>query len=129
MAEVSSSVESLFSSVLILEDSPIIALDMEQIVVDMGAKSVSSCRTCEEAFEALASQEFQFALLDIHLGNHNSLPIAEHLVRTKTPFLFVTGSSSFEGEVAEMPDVPRLSKPFVQRQLTDAITALPFAQG
>lgn len=122
MADVSSSVETLVRSVLILEDSPIIALDMEQIVFDMGADFVWSCRTCEEAFAALASNEFQFALLDIHLGSQNSLPVAAHLVRSKTPFLFVTGSSSLAGEVLELPDVPRLSKPFVQRQLIAAIT-------
>ncbi len=108
-------------TVLILEDNAIIALDMEDILQEMGAAHVVVCRTCREALDALVVHDVQFALLDVHLGDETSLGVAQALRSEQIPFLLVSGSGKERAPRFDMGDVPELSKPFTSRQLQMAV--------
>jgi CheY-like chemotaxis protein len=110
--------------VLVVEDNMIIALDIEDILLGLGAKRVIICRTCQEGLDALVTNDVQIALLDVHLGEETSLDVARALLASRKPFLFVTGSSAHGGAVIDMPDVPTLSKPFTAYQLRTAVNQL-----
>ena len=108
--------------VLVLEDNPIIALDIEDTLQSIGAERVIMCRTCAEAFDSLSLVDVQFALLDVHLGNETSLDVANALRCARTPFMFVSASSAYGEAIFGMSDVEYLPKPFTALQLKTALS-------
>jgi light-regulated signal transduction histidine kinase (bacteriophytochrome) len=86
-------------SVLLVEDSLIIALDAEDILRRLGAAHVATAGTVEHALEVIDTDRPALALLDINLGDQTSFPIADRLLQAGIPFLFATGY----GEQAQLP--------------------------
>ena len=99
-------------SVLLVEDSLIIALDAEDVLRRLGARSVTTEATVPGAIAAIEIDKPDLAVLDINLGDTNSFTIADRLMSLEVPFLFATGY----GEQARLPerlmDRPVLQKPY-----------------
>jgi light-regulated signal transduction histidine kinase (bacteriophytochrome) len=110
-------------SVLLVEDSLIIALDAEDIVTRLGAR-LEAASTSEAAHDILESNQFDFAILDINLGDQTSFGIADRLNETGVPFFFATGY----GEQAQLPDEHRsrivLQKPYTTHNMARAVEQL-----
>ncbi|WP_265530195.1 HWE histidine kinase domain-containing protein [Sphingomicrobium marinum] len=85
--------------VLLVEDSLIIALDAEDILVRLGASEVVTEATVENALAAIDEVKPDFAVLDINLGDRDSFSIADILLAKDIPFVFATGY----GEQAKLP--------------------------
>lgn len=108
--------------VLILEDEPLIAMDLEDIVSERCHAECLTERTSEAGL-ARVREGVDFALLDFNLGSEgrNSLDVAADLLRREIPFCFVSGSLS------ELPEglrhVPRVSKPFNAREIEELLPA------
>ncbi len=102
--------------ILILEDEPIIAIDLADIVGDMVDAEIVHAMNLEQATDALKG-EIDFALLDIAVGRagETSLPLARHLMSRGTPFCFV--SSCLEWLPPSFDSVPQLAKPFRERDV------------
>lgn len=77
--------------VLILEDDPLIALDLQSIVEGRGHEVVGVCDTLAEGRIRLADG-FDFALLDIDLSDGKSFDFASTLSERDIPFAFVSAS-------------------------------------
>ena len=115
--------------VLLVEDTMIIALDAEDVLLGLGATSVDIASTINEALRLIRTTPPDFALLDINLGDENSFPIALKLRALNIPFAFATGY----GEQIEMPaalqNVPIIQKPYnadtVQRQYHNVMESHP----
>ncbi|WP_293292711.1 hypothetical protein [Oricola sp.] len=78
------------STILLLDDDPIIAMDAAMEIEDHGHK----CHIAYDlasAFDLLNEVNPDAALLDFDLGGHTSLPIAVELHEQGLPFAFVTG--------------------------------------
>ncbi|MFN3945690.1 MAG: HWE histidine kinase domain-containing protein [Allosphingosinicella sp.] len=107
--------------VLLVEDSLIIALDAEDILSRLGARSVSPAANVNQALQILASERPELAMLDINLGDHNSFAIADRLKELDIPFLFATGY----GEQAQLPpaheDRRVLQKPYTVENVARAV--------
>jgi light-regulated signal transduction histidine kinase (bacteriophytochrome) len=86
-------------SVLLVEDSLIIALDAEDILKRLGAAEVVTTGTIEQALEVIEELKPDMAMLDINLGDQTSYAIADRLSDLGIPFLFATGY----GEQAQLP--------------------------
>ena len=81
------------TKILIVEDNPLIAADLEATVEDMGYWVVGPALTLEDGLELATEDEIDFALLDYDLGDGNdSAPIAEMLTSRGLKFAFVTGT-------------------------------------
>ncbi len=97
---------------LLVEDSLIIAMDAEDILLTLGADSVATAASVPQALAELRDAAPTAAILDINLGSETSLPIADRLHALGIPFLFATGY----GEQAQLPAihaaVPVLQKPY-----------------
>lgn len=78
--------------VLILEDDPFIALDLQGIVENEGHQVVGVHRSLAEARKRL-SDAFEFALLDIDVVDGKSFELASALDERKIPFAFVSASN------------------------------------
>lgn len=99
-------------SVLLVEDSLIIALDAEDILDRFGA-TVATASTPEAAHDFLDHDRVDFAILDINLGDQSSFGVADRLTELGIPFFFASGY----GEQANLP-VEHRSKAVVQKPYT-----------
>lgn len=86
-------------SVLLIEDSLIIALDAEDLLRRLGARHVRTESSAPGAIAAIELSPPDIAVLDINLGDHTSAPIASRLSELGIPFMFATGY----GEQSQLP--------------------------
>ncbi|MBV9527580.1 HWE histidine kinase domain-containing protein [Sphingomonas sp.] len=100
-------------NVLLVEDSLIIALDAEDLLDRLGANSVATESSAVGAIAAIETRRPDVAILDINLGDHDSVPIANRLLDLGVPYLFATGY----GEQGQLPDQHR-SRPVLQKPYT-----------
>lgn len=99
-------------SVLILEDSLIIAMEAEEILRESGAETVNIVSNVEQALATIAVEHYDFALLDVNLGDSMSFDFARTLRERGIRFGFVSGYSNTADFPSDMQDVPLLVKPF-----------------
>ena len=78
-------------TVLLVEDNPVIALEAEEMLTDLGARLVVSASTLRAAEDALSAHEFGFAMLDISVGCGTSFDFARRLSEARTPYVFASG--------------------------------------
>jgi DNA-directed RNA polymerase specialized sigma24 family protein len=80
------------TDVVIIEDEPLIALDLVQLVNDLGHRVVRVARTAEQAVEATHALRPGLVLADIHLADGSSgLDAVNEILRTiSLPVVFVT---------------------------------------
>ena len=108
---------------LVVEDEPLVALDIVAGLKDGGAQVVGPVGTIKDALHVIETKSFDAALLD---GNVHGQPvdeIAAALTRRHVPFVFVTGYGP-QGLPRAFATVTILSKPFTQNQLLDAAAGL-----
>jgi len=98
--------------VLLVEDSPIIAMNTEELLREIGVGEVRVAGSVVQALGHLDAMRFDLALLDLNLGDETSLPIALRLTEEGVPIVFVTGF----GDDLELPEqlrgTPVLKKPY-----------------
>jgi two-component sensor histidine kinase len=111
-------------SVLLVEDSLIISLDAEDILVRLGADTVSTHATAQGALDHLDASSASVAILDINLGDRTSFPVADRLVQLGIPFIFASGY----GEQAMLPMEHRnrqvVQKPYTLENIASALAEL-----
>jgi DNA-directed RNA polymerase specialized sigma24 family protein len=80
------------TEVIIIEDEPLIALDLVQLVNDLGHRVVKVARTADQAIEATRRLKPGLVLADIHLADGSSgLDAVNEILRTVSlPVIFVT---------------------------------------
>jgi light-regulated signal transduction histidine kinase (bacteriophytochrome)/CheY-like chemotaxis protein len=98
--------------VLILEDQLVIAVGLEQILMNAGIDDVITAGSESEAIKLLATRKPDVAVLDINLGNGTSIEVADELGRRKIPFLFATGYGDSIIIPGHLKHVPVLRKPY-----------------
>jgi len=112
-------------TVLLVEDSLIIAMDAEDILLQLGAKRVISAATVRNAIEEIDREKPEMAILDVNLGDQTSLPIAEHLLAAGTPFIFATGYGEQVGMSDLLAQIAVVQKPYSAESIATALQALP----
>ena len=108
---------------LIVEDEPLVALDIADTLVSAGAEVIGSLGSAKEALAAIESWQMDAALLDGNLHGQPVDEIAVALTRRNVPFVFVTGYGR-EALPKAFRSVGILSKPFGQPQLIEAAARL-----
>ena len=94
---------------------------LAQMVEELGHRVVAEAGSVGDAEPLARIAAFDLAILDVNLGGQDIDPIAEVIARRGLPFLFVSG---YGVTPAQFPGVPLLQKPFLLRQLNDAINSL-----
>jgi DNA-binding LytR/AlgR family response regulator len=107
--------------IILVEDEPIIASDMEMILSRAGYEVVGVYDTGEEAIKAIVEHKPDLLLLDIELsGEMDGIALAELVsLRCPTPFLFVT--SYFDKHTIERVErvnpAAYIVKPFQEKNI------------
>jgi DNA-binding response OmpR family regulator len=105
--------------ILILEDDPSIAFDLQAILEDEGHEVVSVVSSLLEAYRHL-DDRLDCALLDIDVVGGKSFGVAEALLERHVPFAFV--SASRPSDVPEsLRQAAFIAKPFEERTLLQSV--------
>ncbi|MFW2829327.1 HWE histidine kinase domain-containing protein [Sphingomonas sp. ID0503] len=111
-------------TVLLVEDSLIIALDAEDLLMGLGAKRVLPAAGVRDALSTIDRDQPSLAILDINLGDQVSFPIASRLKELGVPFIFATGYGEQAQLPGELAESGILQKPFTAERLVAAITRI-----
>jgi len=113
--------------ILVVEDEPLLAMLLEESLIELGHEVAGSAATVEQAFATLDTEAVECALLDFTLADEsNSVPVAARLQARGIPFVYLTGHHSLPSGEA-IPPAPLLTKPFTLDQLDDALRGMPLA--
>jgi DNA-binding response OmpR family regulator len=107
--------------VLVVEDDTLLAMDLEETLIDAGAIVVGVCQTLDDGMTPANDDDFAVAVLDFSLGTDNVSPLARRLVRRGLPFVLYTGKSRAEPSLAEWADREIVQKPAPSRVLLSAL--------
>jgi CheY-like chemotaxis protein len=107
--------------ILIVEDEPIVALDLQQELEEFGCEVVSLAQNADEALMAVEESQPDLALMDLHIaGTLDGIQTARLLRDAyQVPSIFLTAYSddaTIARAVREMP-YGYLTKPFQTREL------------
>ena len=105
--------------VMVVEDSALVAMHLEEILTDSGCVVVGLSGSLEEAKDVASSTAVDVALLDINIRGEMVFPLARELKELRISIVF---SSGYATPVlpAEFSDAVYLSKPFEPEELVAA---------
>jgi len=105
--------------ILILEDDPFIASDLQTILEDEGHEIIGVFTSLAETYEHL-EDSFDYALLDVDVVGGKSFGVATELAERRIPFAFVSAS-----QPGDLPHSLRqaafIPKPFEEQRLLQSI--------
>jgi CheY-like chemotaxis protein len=112
--------------VLVVEDEMLVLIMIEDMLADLGCKSVTSAATVEKALALIKEQVFAVAMRDMNLNGNDSHVVAEALAARGIPFFYSTGNTSriLRGGYS---DRPVLKKPFKYEELAAIFARLKLA--
>jgi two-component sensor histidine kinase len=102
--------------IIVIEDEPLVAMDLEASLVAAGCEIVGSVGTIDKARTLIANVECDGALMDANLAGHPVDDLAAALTQKNIPFAFVTGYGRMALPLG-FRDALMLNKPFDQEQL------------
>lgn len=102
----------VFDRVLLVEDNPVIAMNTEALLQELGIDRVMVAQNLPKALDLIGAHRFDLAILDLDLDGESSLPAAEQLLQAKVPIIFSTGYGELSGLPEHYADVPLLKKPY-----------------
>ena len=109
-------------TILVVEDEPLIALDVQSALAGAGATIIPAGDTTD-AVRLVANSKLSAAVLDVDLGDLDCWVVCRLLARGNVPFLFYTGYMQSE-VFKDWPDAPVLAKPASHEQLVAGVTRL-----
>src|SRR5687768_10459386 len=101
--------------ILLVEDDPLIRLDLETSLAELGAIVTAA----SEVSKALAALDF--AVLDFDLGAETSEPIAEAAQARNIPFLYLSGYSEHDERFGRWQRIRVLAKPLSAAKIARGI--------
>jgi DNA-binding response OmpR family regulator len=110
-------------SVLIVEDEPLIAMMIEDLVDLLGHRVAGTADATATALPLVDADDFDVAILDVNLRDGPSWPVADALAAKGKRFLLSTGGH-VTPPPAEHAGAPHLAKPFSLDGLKGALERL-----
>ncbi len=107
--------------IFLVEDEPLVAMMMTEMIRDLGAEVVGPFSTLSEALDG--SFDVDAAVLDVNVAGSLVYPLAERLAARHTPLVFLTGydAKSVDTRFAKSAV---LTKPIDERELATVLAGL-----
>jgi ActR/RegA family two-component response regulator len=105
--------------VLLVEDEPLIALDIEHRLRSEGARVITAGHL-DAALYMAEHPDLSGAVVDLYLGAESATPIFRRLTHRKLPFVVHTGYAT-EALAREWPSAAIVQKPASLDEITDAL--------
>jgi CheY-like chemotaxis protein len=111
--------------VLIVEDEALVAMMVEDLLIDLGCEVAGVAASVAAAIELIddPGRQIDAAILDVNLGRETAYPVAERLASRGVPFAFATGYGA-SGVIPKFAAVPILVKPFADEELQRVVQLL-----
>lgn len=110
------------NTVLLVENEPLIALDLEAMLLSVGVQGVHHVLSSGDALDWLRDHRPDLAVLDIFVTDGSSMPVADWLRGHGVPFVIHSGhTKQSPGNGAGLSDAIWLSKPCTDAELAAAI--------
>lgn len=97
--------------VLVVEDEALIAMALEDILLDLGCAVIGPASTVEAALD-LADEDLDGALLDINVRGTLIYPVAEKLRARGVPVVLCSGYALTSAIPAPYSALPQIAKPY-----------------
>ena len=110
--------------ILVVEDDPLIAMEIVDVLAGGGAELVGPAPTVRAALAALAEGRPEVAVLDLNLRGECSMPVAAALREAGVPFVLASGYARSQIEEPELAEAPLVPKPVDHRLLTGWLVRL-----
>ena len=111
------------SRVLVVEDDPFIAMELQDRLAGLGAKVVGPVPAVGAALREIGAAPPDAVVLDVNLRGEISTPVANMLSEADVPFVVVTGYSRGQLD-PELREAPILSKPVSPCEVAIALEGL-----
>jgi len=109
-------------SILIVEDEPLIALDLHAALHAAGA-GIIAATNAKEGLRLISRNDISAAVIDVRLGNQDSLEVCQALFHHRVPFLFYTAHADAD-LLRAWPQAPVLLKPARSEEIVARIGEL-----
>jgi PAS domain S-box-containing protein len=106
--------------ILVVDDEPLIAMDIVASLEDAGCEVVGPATTLQKALSLVESEDIDAALLDANLAGDPVDTLAGVLAGRKIPFAFVSGYGR-EGLPEAYQQMALIKKPFQRQRLIDVV--------
>jgi CheY-like chemotaxis protein len=110
---------------LIVEDEALVAMELEDILGDLGYEVLAVCGSVDRALSTIDDLygRLNGAIIDANLGGTSALPVAEALETRQVPFVIASGYSG--DEIRRLGfHCPRIGKPYRREEIQQAVGAM-----
>ncbi|WDR07215.1 response regulator [Devosia rhodophyticola] len=114
--------------VLVVEDEPLVALMIEDMLRDMGGAQIHVAHDQDSARASLEQHAPRLAVMDFNLGQNDSMSLVD-ACRGRGIAVIIASGYSADDLPLEVRTLPLLPKPFSFEQMSDAIAAALFGSG
>ena len=109
--------------ILIVEDEPLIAMGLEDILFELGLDVVGPAFDLDTALALVEGEQIEAAILDLNIAGEPSYPVADVLRKRDVPYVFATGYGG-EGVDPAHSRAAMLTKPYGSGEVRDALAEL-----
>jgi len=109
---------------LVVEESPLIAMNVEQTLLRCGFAAVHVACSPDAAEEMAKRADLDFALLSVEPGGVHGNLLAPLLAGRKVPFAFICDLSDGSDVPPAWRGTPFLAKPYTEAELAQLIAAV-----
>jgi DNA-binding response OmpR family regulator len=102
--------------ILIVEDEPLLAMDVEMLLGDVGYGVIGPALNTAHALRLIEDEKPNLTILDLNLGTEMAFPVLDRLAGSGMSFIIVSGHSR-EAMPRCHQDRPYLSKPYDSAEL------------
>jgi len=106
--------------VLVVEDEALVALQLEDMLVEFGCAVIGPASRVAQALKLLHGEPVEAAVLDLNIAGELVYPVADELGIRGVPYIFVTAYGT-PGLTEPYRSRPVLEKPFARRELLQAM--------
>ncbi|MDA8869907.1 response regulator [Rhizobiaceae bacterium] len=118
--------QTLAGNVLYVEDEPLIAMETEDLLRDLGIERLAVAHNFARAEQLIDSNEFTLAIMDMNLNGTLSTPLVDSLSARGVPVLVTSGYNTGENFAASK-FVIAVQKPFTEAAIVDGLERLAAA--
>ena len=114
--------------VLIVEDSPLIAAVLEDMLKDLGCAVAGPTGNMAFAVDLAKAEDLDAAIIDLNIRGGKVYPVAEVLRDRNVPFLLASGYADWTLR-DDFKDRPRLTKPYSAETVEQKLLTLLDSKG
>lgn len=111
-------------SVLAVEDEALVAMCLEDILLDLGCAVLGPAARVHQALKLLDTEHVDIAVLDVNVAGEVVFPVADKLKALGVPFIFAT-AYGVAGVIAIHREADRAAEALHLRQPASCTRAMP----